>query len=574
MMMNWKLIYFLARCLLLGLSVIAPASAAELVRAQFLLAAPEAIAPTVQYLAAKTQVDILERRGGWNRVRAQGREGWLRLLALRETRQNGAIGQNLLALVKSGRSDPGRVTGVAGIRSLQPPRASAHALILTIGEYRSGTPRLQGVTHDADSAVLMARALGISEANTTVLNNTELTLTGLRKAIDELESRVLPNDEVFLYYSGHGARELVTEGSVNRCAEALLSVDGEVLLDSELEQRLQRLTAKARRVVMFIDASHAGGIKLRTAGQFSAKVANMASAKSCDNPVNALTRGLISTDPGRTKANFVLIAAAQEGETALDDAQRGGLASRAWLDCLAGEANDADASGGLSAREIQACAQPRIEQLMRGNTAFSPQHLALIGNTSMVLATPDTLPKTVDAAAVLKDIHANRDVRRQVRLIADKPEYKVGKDRIRFNLESSHAGYVYLLMAGSDGKQFDMLFPNKKDDRNLMQANETWNLPRPGWAFRAGGPAGRDQLLVLVSDKPRDFSALGMVAAGPFSSLAASPVAARNIQIVSDGDEETAPPECTQTGAERTANVAAACSNAYGADLIELVEFN
>ncbi len=556
--------------LLLALATLAPAGAAELVRAQFLLASPDARAPTLTHLAAKTQVEILERRGGWTRVRGQGREGWLRLLALRDVGANALSSHSLQTLFKHERDQ--RFTSVAGLRSLQPPRASAHALILSIGEYRNGIPPLPGVAHDADSAVLMARALSVPEANITALNDAALTLAGLRSALDGLEARVLPNDEVFLYYSGHGARRLSPEAGEKHCAEALLSVDGEALLDSELEQRLQRLTAKARRVVVFLDASHAGSIKLRSAGQFSAKTANTADAKTCEQPVNASTRGLISTEAGRNKANFVLIAAARAGETALDDGQRGGLASHAWLDCLAGEANDADASGGLSAREILACAQTRIEQLMPGNSAFSPQHPLLIGNTGMVLATPDNLPKTADAAAVLKDIHANRDDRRQVRLSVDKPEYKVGKDRIRFSLESSHAGYVYLLMAGSDGKQFDMLFPNKKDDRNLMQANETWNLPRPGWAFRAGGPAGRDRLLVLVSDKPRDFSALGMVAAGPFSSLAASPVAARNIQIVADGDEETAPPQCSQAGTPRSAEIATACSNAYGADLIELVE--
>jgi len=580
-MTNCKPIRLFANCLLLGLVVLSPAGAAELVRAQFLLAAPEALAPTVTHLAAKTAVEILERRGGWSRVRAQGREGWLRLLALRDTRQSGAITQNLLGLLRPG-DNTARVTGVAGIRSLPqegppPPRASAHALILTIGAYQNGIPRLKGVVHDADSAALMARALGVPEANITALSDAALTLAGLRAALDGLAARVLPNDEVFLYYSGHGTRLPAFDGREKRCAEALLSVDGQALLDSELEQRLHSIAAKARRMVVFIDACHAGGVTLRDVASnaaeegLSAKFFARPGAETCERPANALTRSLVVSTPGT--GNFIHIAAARDDEAALDDGQRGGLASQAWLDCLAGGGVDTDGSSGLSVRELQACAQPRIEQLARGNSRFSAHHLTLNGNADMVLAAPEDLPNTVDAAAVLKDIHANRDDRRRVRLTADKAAYKE-QDRVSFKLESSHAGYVYLLMAGSDGKQFDLLFPNKKDDRNLMQANETWSLPRAGWAFRASGPAGRDQLLALVSDKPRDFSTLGMRPAGPFSVVGATPMSARDIQFVSAGVAQTALPECSLTGEQRTPDIAAACSDAYGADLISLIEID
>jgi hypothetical protein len=531
-------------------------------------------------LPARTAVEILERRGGWSRVRAQGREGWLRVLALRDTSAGGLVA-NLFDMTKPA-GGAARITAVAGIRGLQvveaTPRASAHALILTIGDYWNGIPRLKGVVHDADSAVLMARALGVPEANITALSDSALTLAGLRAALDGLAARVLPNDEVFLYYSGHGTRLPAFDGRAKRCAEALLSVDGEALLDSELEQRLRDIATKARRVVVFLDACHAGGVTVREVPdeRFSAKFFAKSGAQTCERPVNALTRALMVTeadkDAATGKLNFIHIAAAREDEAALDDGLRGGLATQAWLDCLAGGAADLDGSAGLSARELQACAQPRIEQLARGNTRFSPHHLALHGNADMVLAAPDDLPNAVDAAAVLKDIHANRDDRRRVRLSADKPAYKAGQDRVRFTLESSHAGFVYLLMAGSDGKHFDLLFPNKKDERNRIQANETWNLPRAGWSFRASGPPGSNRLLALVSDTPRDFSGIGMRPAGPFSIIGASPLSARDIQFVSAGVAQTALPECNLSGEQRTSDIALACSDAYGADLISLIE--
>lgn len=575
MAMNWKLTCLPIITLLAVLAVHSPARAAELIRAQYLLATPAANAAVVTALPAKTAVEILERRGGWSRVRADGREGWLRILALRETRQGGLRAQNLLELVRPGAGNAPHVTSVAGIRGLQPARSAAHALILTIGDYQNGIPRLQGVAHDADSAVLMARALAVPEANITALSDAALTLAGLRAALDGLEARVLPNDEVFLYYSGHGARLPAADGHA-RCATALLSVTGEALLDSELEQRLRRIAVKARRVVVFLDAGHAGGVAPGNAAgdRFSAKFwagsdGKPGGGETCKQVVSAA-----AANTGVGKLNFVYIAAARNDETALDDAQRGGVASQAWLDCLAGGAADLDGSTGLSARELQVCAQVRIEQLVGENNGNRPPHLTLGGNSDMVLAAAETASNTVDAAAVLKDIHANRDDRRRVRLIADKAAYKAGRDQVRFSLESSHAGYVYLLLAGSDGKYFDLLFPNKKDDRNLIQANETWNLPRAGWAFRTSGPAGRNRLLALVSDQPRDFSTLGMRPAGPFSVIDASPLTARNIQVVSAGDAQAAAPECSLTGEQRSADIAAACSDAYGADLIDLIEID
>ena len=563
------------------------AQPAELIRAQSLLESPEIIAKIVKPLAAKTAVEVLERRGGWSRVRTQdGAEGWLRVLALRDTQ---SAGINLLALSHSGSNANSRVTGVAGIRSmpttLAAERDSSHALILTIGAYQGGIPVLKGVVHDANSAVLMARALGVPEQNTVALSDATLTLNGMRKAMDDLDARVLPNDEVFFYYSGHGTRLQLFDGRQNRCAEALLSVDGEAFLDSELEERLQRLALKARRVVVFIDACHAGGVTTRSLGeeqQFTAKFYAKSDTGSgvCDKPVNALTRSLeiIDTEAemGKGKSNFVHIAAARDNEAALDDGLRGGLASQAWLDCLTGRAKDLDGSTGVSIGELQACTQPGIDALAQGNSRFSSHHLTVTGNRNMVLVGPEELPSAVNPAAVLADIFANRDDRRRVRLRADKSVYKVKQDRVTFSLESSHAGYVYLLMAGSDGKSFDLLFPNKRDSRNQIKANEVWQLPRAGWAFRAGGPAGVNQLLAIVSDKPRNFAGIGMTAAGPFSVIGTTPIASRDIMLVSAGiaPAEIGSPqeECSMVGKNRTSEHAATCSGGYGADMLGLVE--
>ncbi len=578
---------------LLFLPVPAWASPASLIRAQPLLAAPDGLAAEVAPLAANAAVEVLERRGGWSRVRADGKEGWLRVLALRETRSTLPAAGNVAQLFRADATDGNqRIVAVAGFRGLPPPRSSAHALIFAISAYGNGIPPLPGVAHDADNAALIARALGVPEANTTVLRDNALDLAGMRAALDALETRVMPNDEVFLYYSGHGTRLNAFDGRAARCAEALVTADAQALMDDELQDRLQRIATKARRLVVFLDACHAGGATTRAVfggklgGRLSGKFWAKSGADTCERPSNALVRGLQAAKPGEGKLNFIHIAAARDDEVALDDGDRGGLATLAWLDCLSGAARDSNGSAGLSVAELAACAQPKIERQAAGNSHFAAHHLALTGNSAMVLAAPDATPVVADTAgampttaaaetsavAALKDILANRDDRRVVRLVTDKSSYRIKQDRVRFSLTSSHEGYVYLLMVGSDGKSFDLLFPNRKDDRNHILAGETWQLPRPGWAIRAGGPAGRDHLLAVVSDNPRDFAALGMKPAGPFSMLATSPMSARDIQFVSATSAHAEQPDCEKSGAQRTLEVVATCSDAYGADLIDLEE--
>ena len=43
-----------------------------------------------------------------------------------------------------------------------------------------------------------------------VYRDEQLTLAGMRAAFDELYHRVGNDDQVFIYYSGHGGREKVT----------------------------------------------------------------------------------------------------------------------------------------------------------------------------------------------------------------------------------------------------------------------------------------------------------------------------------------------------------------------------
>ena len=98
---------------------------------------------------------------------------------------------------------------------------------------------------------------------------------------------------------------------------------------------------------------------------------------------------------------------------------------------------------------------------------------------------------------------------------------KIGKDKIRFNLQSAKSGYVYLLNFDARHASLSLLFPNQFDKKNSIQADKNFTVPRPGWNWIAEGPEGTDRILVIVSESPRKFDHIGFNKTGDLSLEAA-----------------------------------------------------
>ncbi len=507
------------------------------------------------------------------------------------------LGGAALLQLDDGRSGRGNLIATTGIRGFSKPQAqTAHALIMTIGEYQGNIPKLKGVAYDSATAADIARRLGVPQANIQTLSDGQLTLEGMRKAFDELEGKLGGDDQVFIYYSGHGGRQLVQESGGERCAESLITVDGRPFTDVEMEERLKRLSARSQKTIVFLDACHSGGVtSTRSVGGaaplFTAK--SYSAGQNCVKPSNVLTRSLAAPKPpGSGSGNFVHIAAARDSEVSLDQPGLGGVATQARLACLAGAAKDSDGSGGLSAEEIQACAQGRINDKLKNVQGFLPHHVSLTGNPAMVLSyaakdgvaaaapvvaapaaalAPAPVAVLPSALAALQDIYNSRDDRRLVTLNSAKPVLKIGVDTVDFTLSSREGGYVYLLMVGSDGQTFDLLFPNRIDRNHQIEPGGTLRLPRASWQLSAGGPPGKNTVLAIVTDNPRDFSAAGLKPAGPFSAVEA--VAAKDIQLVTVGADRPPEAECANPASgTRNLTISKRCSTGYAAALLTIEE--
>lgn len=147
-------------------------------------------------------------------------------------------------------------------KTRSPKRPNAHAIVIGIQNYRQLLPQAEFA--DAD-ARLVARyltgALGFEDANVAVLTNEAATKSDFEKYLDGwLPNRVREGDEVFLYFSGHGAPNPASGDAY------LVPYDGDpTYLDQtayplkKLYSRLGSLPTKSITVVMDSCFSGAGG---------------------------------------------------------------------------------------------------------------------------------------------------------------------------------------------------------------------------------------------------------------------------------------------------------------------------
>jgi len=573
---------------LAALSSPAAAQSLHLVQDAPLLAERQSDASPLARLASKTKVDLLQLRGGWAKVQADAGQGWLRA--------------SVLDLAATGSTMGG--PAAARTRAL-PPRANRHALIVGIGEYRVDPARpvaaLPGVPHDMRNALAIARQMQIPADNITLLRDRDATRDGVLQALRELEHRVQPGDRVFVYWSGHGSRYF--DPQENGCVETLVPYDLRDLGNREFAQWLQPLARRTDKMMVVYDACHSGGVGGAAAAPSRAWGAGWTpkftpGVQACQQASNLRTRSL----PDAAKAlgvsgqDVVYLASSRPDEVSFDNAATGGLATSSLRQCLLGDARDLDGDGTISVGEIAACAQEKIDQALRGQSQLLPHHLVVGGNRAFVPAwfagspapqvtapalTPHSPPadrpslspppppsaEPVDVplspAGVLEQVHAQRDSKRRVEVQAAAERLRIGVDALDFSVTSSHAGYVYVALLGSDERSLTLLFPNALDAHNRIAAGESLLLPRVGWRITASGPKGRDRLLVLVADGPRDLSALGAAQVGPFAQPLTDAPGRTRLQWLLGTSATGGAVGCQGGG----------CSDAFGSALLTIEEY-
>ena len=457
------------------------------------------------------------------------------------------------------------------------PSSNRSALIIGVGEYGySGATPLAGVKHDMVSAAKIAAAMGIPESNVKYLRNSQATKTNILEALKQLGDTSGDGSRTFVYFSGHGTRQ----SAGNECVEGLLTYEGSTISNQEFAGATQKIAKTSDKFITLVDACHSEGVvppktrallKDQLTPKFYMKSGTTADA--CSVISNYKTRSLLPevTKLGALKENFVQVSSSRPDEVSFDEPDKGGLATQGIRDCLLGQAKDTNQSGAVTLEEVQQCAQRFVDGRLKNVPGIKPHHITVTGNRNLIpvqrpptvaaLATPPVeppkpvvappTPPVIVAApapqppvtsatpialpapekippqepllaslATLKDIEQQRNPKRMVDVKVSKPVMKIGKDSLDLSIKSSHDGYIYMILLGSDAKSFYVLYPNGLDKNNAIKAGQTVRIPKPDWEVKAAGPEGTNNLLVMVSDSPRKLNTLTMAeptAAEPFT---------------------------------------------------------
>ena len=602
----------------LGASIVSAQGQAVLTtRAAELRADKLAAAPVVQALASGASLRVISVEGGWVLVETDASpkvSGWVRASAV-----NLQTAASAVAGLASGREASSNTALTLGVRSL-PTRINRHALIIGISRYAdAGTPPLPGARVDKQSATQMAQAMQVPQSNIQYLQDEEATGSSIRKALQDMTTRVQDGDRVFIHYSGHGTR--YNDPAAGGCVEALLAYDGGNITNREMADMLKTITNKTDKLFVMYDACHSGGLvqnasSVRTRGILNASDEGVLRPKfssisqECGRPVNVKTRNLEVevTAKGGLPQDIIHVSASRDNEISFDDELKGGLATQFMRDCMLREAKDLDGSGAISMDEIRQCAQAKINKRMNNDANYKPHNLVLHGNAAFVpawfaqasatpaSATPVTqspgtssgpvppfagvavalgTPTTTSAAAALtgeqalRQIFDQRDAKRRVQFTVASNKLKIGQDALDFAVQSDRAGYVYVAQVGSDSKSVYLLFPNDLDQDNKIEAGQAMSLPRANWRVKAAGPAGVDNLLVMVTDGPRDLKPLEAVKAGPFVSSLNDAQGRSKLGALMTTSNMVANEVCLNVATRQNNPL---CSDAYGAAMMKIEE--
>jgi hypothetical protein len=149
---------------------------------------------------------------------------------------------------------------------------------------------------------------------------------------------------------------------------------------------------------------------------------------------------------------------------------------------------------------------------------------------------------------------------------------RINQDQLRMSITSPRDGYLYIALAGSDNKSLYLLYPNTLETNNAVKAGQKVDLPTARWRITAGGPAGVDSMLVMVTDSPRDLSRLQGDKVGPFLKTLMSTDGKSQLQWLLSTSENSDDKSCQVGGAKRNLKVSTACSDAFASSLLTVLE--
>ncbi|WP_431778042.1 serine/threonine protein kinase [Ottowia caeni] len=270
-------------------------------------------------------------------------------------------------------------------------------------------------------------------------------------------------------------------------------------------------------------------------------------------PTNPTTpRSAPSTSTGSTSNKPVL-----SGSTT----QRPGKSATAWLGAV-----------GVGLLLVGGSAWWLLRPTSPTNSAAAPATEATApAPTGRVTALPGTAepapepaaPAPRDAIQSLAALRHGATPGFEVTASSAKSRMQIGADRLEFQVSSNRPGHVYAFLLSSDGHMY-LLFPNSIDKRNTIRPGTSLTLPRASWPLDAGGPVGTDRFAVLVSEREREFTSVGIQSDGLFPQFPLPVLAALEATRSSEATPLLGEPVCPKDSK---------CTDAFGVAFFEVEQY-
>lgn len=120
---------------------------------------------------------------------------------------------------------------------------------------------------------------------------------------------------------------------------------------------------------------------------------------------------------------------------------------------------------------------------------------------------------------------------------------RIGHDLLQFGVRSPINGYVAVFVRSSDNTLLQLL-PNARIPALSIVAGQTMQLPPANEPIQAAGPAGRNQFLVVVTEKPRSYVHLKLQDHYGFGLIGDSTLLDPATQAGLEGSSHCANPPC------------------------------
>ncbi len=382
--------------------------------------------------------------------------------------------------------------------------ATNKALLIATTAYEDTLYDLPGISFDIQEMERFARKLGFVDKNIKKLTGTEVTLENVERQFkDYLTSDVGPDDNVFIYYSGHGLQVPDLNGdeddrrdeaiSMHDLAPAPSGWNG-VLIDDRFAELLRGLNSE--NVVVIVDACHSGTV---TRSYTFSSTANTRAYGDDEFAVKALAyRGENSrslspsagTVTDELPVGVISLSAAQDHQQSLAS-KKGSLFTLALVEALEHQRNSATPKALIDA------ATALLDERLDEEYVFTPN----LSGDERLFNKPIVISETQASANVNRsDLFSMSSTLTPLTVSTNQTRY-ANDALIELAVNVPADGFINIVAVDS-ADEVVVLFPNGFDKDNHVTVGQKMFPGQREFSWLVQPPWGKTMVTVLFSTMP------------------------------------------------------------------------